>query len=140
VERTEDSALIADLLVAGYGPGVLPRWWFAAPVGAQGWCHFVARLDGHPVGAAALRVGGEAAWLGFAATRPEARGQGVQRALVGQRLLTAEQAGCSIAVSETVAATGTELHPSHRNLEALGFRLAYQRWTWTIGDHEGPRP
>ena len=57
-----------------------------------------------------------------AATLPEFRGRGIQRAFMQQRLRIAQQAGCDLAVTLTMAGTS-----SQRNVERMGFRTAYTK-------------
>jgi GNAT superfamily N-acetyltransferase len=67
--------------------------------------------------------------LGGACTVPEARRQGVQRALLGARLRFAADRGCDIAMM--CAAPGSA---SQRNAERHGFRIAYTRVKWRLSD------
>jgi GNAT superfamily N-acetyltransferase len=62
-----------------------------------------------------------AAFFG-AATLPEFRGRGIQRAFMQQRLSIAQQAGCDLAVTLTMPGT-----TSQRNAERAGFRTAYTK-------------
>ena len=83
---------------------------------------FFAALDGRDVAGAATGVRGEIAWMLGAATLPEARGRGLQRALIEARLAFAAARGCRLA--------GTAVLPgsaSHRNYERAGFQLLYMR-------------
>lgn len=90
--------------------------------GAPGFTRYLARLEGTPVGEAAMRVDGDVAQLSGAGTLPHARGRGVQKALVQQRLSDARRAGCTIAVVTT--APGTR---SQANVMRRGFQLLYTR-------------
>lgn len=56
------------------------------------------------------------------ATLPEARGRGLQSALIRERLARAARAGCDLAMACVLPGSG-----SHRNYERAGFRLAYMR-------------
>ena len=87
-----------------------------------GLTHYLARLDGQPVGAASLRLDGNVAWLAGADTVPTARGQGVHKALIHHRLTDARAAGAEIAVVST--APGSR---SQQNLMRRGFGLLYTR-------------
>jgi len=56
------------------------------------------------------------------ATLPEARGRGLQGALIRERLARAAHVGCDLAMACVLPGSG-----SHRNYERAGFRLAYMR-------------
>jgi GNAT superfamily N-acetyltransferase len=81
--------------------------------------------DGEVAGVAMLRIEGSIATLGAMSTRPAWRRRGVQSVLVNARLRMARDAGCRVATSSVVPASG-----SHRNLERAGFRLSHRRTTW----------
>ena len=83
---------------------------------------FTALVNGRAAGTGELFITDEVAWLSADATLPAFRRRGIQSALQRHRLGLAREAGCTIAVSE--AAPGG---PSQRNMERLGFRLAYSR-------------
>ena len=83
---------------------------------------FIARVDGTPAGTGELHLEGLVGWLTADATLPEFRGRGVQQSLQRARLRTAQEAGCDLAATESVPGTG-----SQRNMERLGFRVAYTR-------------
>jgi GNAT superfamily N-acetyltransferase len=76
--------------------------------------------DGLPAGTGALKIEGGVGWLSGDTTLPEFRGRGVQRAIQTYRLLLARDAGCTLAVTEAMAGSG-----SQRNMERLGFRVVY---------------
>lgn len=100
------------------GPG--PAAWRAleAPLAEHAHHHrFVAELEGRAVGAASLHVYRRTAWLRAAVVLPEARGRGIQRALIATRLEHAARLGCDVAGS--LANLGGV---SATNLERLGFR------------------
>ncbi len=104
----------------------------AGVVGRPGWHHYVAHIGDRPVGTAALWVHGRSAWFTSASTRPEARGRGVQSALIRHRLREAHAMGCTRAHVETAEDKPDKPAPSYRNLTRLGFELAYARpnWIW----------
>lgn len=83
---------------------------------------FLARLSGQPAGGGAVSIrGGVASFYGDA-TLVAARGHGIQRALIEQRLTHAARAGCDLATVAVVPGSG-----SHRNYERCGFQLVYMR-------------
>ena len=80
----------------------------------------LAWADGQPAGTGALAVDGGVAWLSGDTTLPEFRGRGIQQAIQRYRLGLARDAGCTLAVTEAIAGSG-----SQRNMERLGFRVVY---------------
>ena len=85
---------------------------------------FVAEVDGKIVatGNGTIVPQRQIIALHGAGTVPEYRGRGIQSALLGRRLNAAIEAGCTLAVIVTRAAT-----TSMRNAERLGFTLAYTK-------------
>jgi GNAT superfamily N-acetyltransferase len=82
----------------------------------------LAYVDGEPVGTGELTVRDGLGWLNADTTLPAFRGRGVQRSLQRARLALAREAGCDLAVTD--ARPGSA---SQRNMERLGFRVAYTR-------------
>ncbi len=80
----------------------------------------LAWIDGEPVGVGSLVVDDGVGWLSGDSTLPGYRRRGVQQAIQRHRLRLARDAGCDLAVTE--AAPGGV---SQRNMERLGFRIAY---------------
>lgn len=100
-------------------PDPVPAAWRAleAPLADTAHHHrFLAELDGGAVGAASLHVHRRVGWLRAATVLPEARGLGIQRALIGARLAHAARLGCDVAGS--LAEAGGV---SAANLSQLGF-------------------
>ena len=93
----------------------------AYPYMAHTTCYLAWR-DGVPAGAAALARHAGVASLFGASTRPCCRNRGVQAALLAARLADAAAAGCDLAMAHTEPGS-----PSQRNVERLGFRLAYTK-------------
>ena len=83
---------------------------------------YLARLDGRPVGSGSLCLTGDIALLAGAGTLPDARGRGVQKALLRRRLADARAAGADLAM--VVTAPGTR---SQENVMRRGFVLLYTR-------------
>lgn len=121
-----DVARWADLLVAGsaIGSAEADAWRRLNPVlaRARGYRQLIAALDGRDVAVAALFNRRRVGWLGGAAVLPEARGRGIQRALILDRMRLAAEAG-----STRVMATADVGSPSAANLEALGIRHIWSR-------------
>lgn len=88
--------------------------------------NLIATIDGRPVGTGSLTPVRTVAWLGGAATLPEARGRGAQHALLADRLHRARRLGCSLA-----AATAVPGGVSARNLTRVGFQLLYTQAVMT---------
>jgi GNAT superfamily N-acetyltransferase len=96
---------------------------------------FLAVLDGRPIAAGVLSLHGGVALLAGAATVPEARRQGAQRALLEARLRHAAQQGCDLAMM--CAQPGSA---SQRNAERHGFRIAYTRLKWQLSAPAAAKP
>lgn len=86
---------------------------------------YLAWLDGQPAGAATLALHNGVASLFGTSTRLGFRNRGVQTALLVARLTDAVAAGCDLALIHTEPGS-----PSQRNVERLGFRLAYTGLLW----------
>lgn len=84
--------------------------------------YFTAMIDGAWAGTGELVITDGVGWLSADATLPEYRGRGVQTALQIARLVAAKDAGCELAVTESVPGSA-----SMRNMERRGFRVAYTR-------------
>lgn len=83
---------------------------------------YLGFVDGCVAGTGELHVSDGIAWLSGDTTLPHYRRRGVQSALQRARLADAARAGCELAVSEATPGSG-----SQRNMERLGFRVAYTR-------------
>ncbi len=83
----------------------------------------VAELAGRPVGAGLLYVRRGVGLLRGGAVLPQARGRGVQRALIGARASLAEAAGCEV----VMGTADVEAEPSVRNLERMGLERVWAR-------------
>jgi hypothetical protein len=93
------------------------------PFMAHAFC-WLALHGGEPAGAATLAICDGVASLFGASTRVPHRNRGVQHTLVAARLAAAVEAGCNLAVVHTEPGSN-----SQRNIERLGFRLAYTKVT-----------
>jgi MOSC domain-containing protein YiiM len=121
-----DVAAWAELFIAGFGiDGPLAAAWRRFTphlVRARGYQQFIGRLDGRDVAASAMFNRRRVAWLGAGTVLAEARGHGIQRALIADRVRRAAAAGATrvLATAEldTVSAT---------NLEKLGIRRIWTR-------------
>ena len=92
-------------------------------VDRPGWRVFIGELDGQIASVAGMFVEGNMAYLAFAATRPEMRGHGAQRAMLHARIEAAISAGCDYVATETgFPLTADEPSPSYHNMLWAGFR------------------
>jgi len=88
---------------------------------------FIAEYNGTPGAAGSICIHEGVALLGGAATIPELRRLGLQRALLEYRLSFAHEHGCNVAMIATEPGSG-----SQRNAEREGFRIAYTRTKWRL--------
>lgn len=79
-------------------------------------------VDGEPAGTGELLIAGDIAWLSADTTLPRYRRRGVQRSLQVARLALARDAGCNLAITESMPGSA-----SQRNMERLGFSVVYTR-------------
>jgi MOSC domain-containing protein YiiM/ribosomal protein S18 acetylase RimI-like enzyme len=125
----------AELFVAAFeidGP-LAAAWPTFNPllVGAKGYHQLIASLDGRDVAVAASFARRRVVWLGGAGVLPEARGRGIQRALVVERVRRGVEAG-----AHRATATAGIRSRSAAHLEALGLRRIWTRASYRF-DAEG---
>ena len=99
--------------------------WFAIGrrlVGSAGRHHLLVEDGGAAVGVASLFTRRRVGLLATAAVLPAARGRGIQRALITERIRLAIERRCT-----TVTATALVGSPSARNLAAMGFGLVHEQ-------------
>jgi len=101
--------------------------WASGHVGRPGRRHFMAYERDKPVGTAGLYVEGEWGEFGYAAVLPEARGRGIQAALIARRIRAARESGCRWLSMETAEETLEKPSYSLRNAKRMGFEVAYLR-------------
>lgn len=89
---------------------------------------FLAELNGQAIATGGMFIHEGVALLAGASTIPSARNQGAQLAILESRLRYAAEEGCDIAMMG--AAPGST---SQRNAERQGFRIAYTRIKWGLG-------
>jgi MOSC domain-containing protein YiiM/GNAT superfamily N-acetyltransferase len=114
-----EERLWSELFIAGFelaGP-VADAWLGLQPLlgKARGYHQVIARQHGREVGVAASFLRRRIAWLGGGTVLADARGQGIQRALIAYRARAAEVLGC-----RHVMATADLYGPSAANLTAMG--------------------
>ena len=88
---------------------------------------FLGEVEGRPGSAGVLCIHEGVALFAGAATIPELRRRGLQRALLEERMRYAFGHGCDLAMM--VAEAGSN---SQRNAERQGFRVAYTRTKWRL--------
>jgi ribosomal protein S18 acetylase RimI-like enzyme len=118
-----DAFAIASLLGLGFGLPQYAAEVFCLLIGRRGWRVFVAESQGQSVAAAGMFSDGDVSYLAFAATRPEFRGQGAQRALLRARINAAVDDDSRWIATETgFPLAADEPNPSYHNLLWAGFR------------------
>ncbi|MBA3917250.1 MAG: hypothetical protein C0516_01530 [Gemmatimonas sp.] len=129
VAASDEADHWADVAAAGWGEtpelAAFMRTLGRVSARAEGTFSFLASLGGEDVGSGALHLHDGVALFAGASTRPDARRQGVQRALFESRLAHAAKAGCDLAMM--VAAPGST---SQKNAQRMGFHPVYCRVKW----------
>ena len=112
-------------------PDVADLWRRMAPVMARtpGWTHLVGSMAGEVVAAGSLFVADGVGWQSWASVLPEARGQGIQRALIDARSRLAAKEGCDLVAAWALAGAH-----SSANLERAGLARIGQRVTLRSSD------
>jgi GNAT superfamily N-acetyltransferase len=132
VVEVDDGAAQPFGMIAATGFG-LPAWaaaFFADLPGREGWRCYVALVDDEAQACAAMRIDGDVAEFGLAATLEPARGRGCQLALLRRRILDAAAAGCRTLFVETGERLPDRPAASYRNILRAGFEEAYLRPNW----------
>ena len=83
-----------------------------------------------PAGTGLVYIDGEHAWFDWAATDPEFRQQGSQRALLARRIEDAIAAGCMRLMTATGEAVPDDPQHSYHNIEWVGFEPEFVRENW----------
>jgi GNAT superfamily N-acetyltransferase len=114
------------------------RAWIEATrrqVGTGGHHHLIAEHAGEPIGVAGLFTRRRVGLLATTAVLPEARGRGIQRALVAARVRLAIERRCNV-----VTASALVDSPSARNLERMGFGPIHERALYRFDPAAHPVP
>jgi MOSC domain-containing protein YiiM/ribosomal protein S18 acetylase RimI-like enzyme len=131
-----DVAAWAELFIAGFGvEGPLAAAWRRFNlflVRARGYHQFIAALDGRDIAASAMFLRRRVAWLGAGTVLPEARGRGIQRALIADRVRRAAEAHSLRAMATAEVDT-----VSAANLEALGMPRIWTRGHYRVDTMAG---
>ncbi len=135
-----DVARWAEIYLAGFGieGPMADAWRRFNPflVRARGYQQFIGELRGRGVAASALFNRRRVAWLGAGTVLPEARGAGIQRALIADRVRRAQAAG-----STKVLSTAEINTISAANLEFFGIRRIWTRGHFPVEpDEVAPAP
>ena len=121
-----DIARWAEIFIAGFEieARVADAWRRFNPflVRSRGNHQFIAALDDRDVAASAMFIRRRVAWLGAGTVLPGARGRGIQRALIADRVRRAAEVG-----STRVLATAEIDTVSAANLEMLGISRIWTR-------------
>jgi GNAT superfamily N-acetyltransferase len=123
-DRAADFGRIVQV-VFGLPEGLRP--WLTGLAGRSGRRQFMAFERDKPVGVAGLYTEGDWAELGYAAVLPEARGLGIQAALIAARARAARDMGCRWLSMETAEETLEKPSYSLRNARRMGFEIVYLR-------------
>jgi hypothetical protein len=126
----ERAEAFAATVLAGFGMPPFLKSWLAALPGRDRWHCYVALQDGEVIAGGALYLGGEAGWLGVAATLPTARKHGAQGALIARRIADAAALGKAWVYTETGILDGP--NPSLANMYRTGFECLHERGNWTL--------
>jgi hypothetical protein len=105
----------------------------SSTIGHDQWHHYVV-FDGEtPIAGAVMFTLDRGAYLGLAATLPEARGRGAQKLLLARRMRDARKLGCEWVTAGTTPDTEQHPNPSYRNMIQTGMRLLYLQPKYLFG-------
>lgn len=122
-----DAPAVGGVVAEAFGLPPDTAGWIAELVGRPRWRAFAA-FDGPDVaGGGVVFIDGRSSWLGLGGTKQTARGRGAQSALLAARIWASLEAGADLITTETGVPLEGEAAPSFRNIQRVGFRLAYQR-------------
>jgi hypothetical protein len=125
-----EAPLFASTVLAGFDmpPSFIP--WLEALPGRDRWRCYVARSGDDVIAAGAMFLDADAAWLGMAATLPNARKHGAQSALIARRVADAAALGKPWVFTETGILDGP--NPSLANMRRTGFECLHERTNWVL--------
>lgn len=128
----EQADVFAELVVRCTGVDPAISELLAGVVQRPRWHVYFALRGGRPVATGALFVQGDVGYLGFGATLPEHRNQGLQRMLLAKRIRVALALGCRVIISETGEAIPGQPNSSYDNLVSLGLAPIAKRDNYTL--------
>lgn len=128
VREQEDLTLFSELArETGFAPeGDAGFWKQVTRAEFAEWRCYVAFVNGEAAAHGALYVRERVGACAFGATKEQFRGRGCQPALLRQRITDAAASRCDLIIS-----TANPGSISQRNMERVGFRLAYTKAIWT---------
>jgi ribosomal protein S18 acetylase RimI-like enzyme len=119
----DDATAIASIVGGSFDLPQLGAEMFASLVDRRRWRIFVAEHGREVMAAGGVFSEGEVAYLAFAATRPEFRCRGAQRALMQARINAAVDDGCRwLATATGFPLAADESSPAYHNMLWAGFR------------------
>lgn len=133
-ERELWAILVANGFSAPEDPSAADVRLGHAAVAAPDNCFLIACVDGRPAGTGELHLEDGIGWLSADTTLPQFRRRGVHGALQRARLALARDAGCELALTEAMPGSASE-----RNMQRLGFRVAYTRVELLAPEQPGKR-
>lgn len=117
----------SEIVCAAFGAPPLLGQWFAALAAQPNWRFYLAYDGDKAVAGAALWCDGATAWLGIAATAPQARRRGGQGALMARRIEDARRVGAKLIVTETGEKQPGVVSTSYDNMIRHGFEVVHAR-------------
>lgn len=130
--RPADAASAQDfghVVQAGFGLPSHTAAWFSSLPGRRGWHCYLAFDADRPVGAASMYLNKGWGWFGIDTTLAEARGKGVQSALIARRIHDGISHNVSGFTAETAnpSERNASDYTSYRNYQRAGFAVGYVR-------------
>lgn len=124
---TRHASAFGEVACAAFDLPAAAARWISAIVGRPNFRTFMAFADETPVAGGTVFIKDGGAWLGFGATLATHRGRGAQSAILATRILAALDAGIRLISTETGIPHVGEAGPSFKNIQRVGFRVAYGR-------------
>lgn len=131
LQKQDHETVVSFLLKSFSFPEELKTFCLNAFV-KPGWNNYVAVFNDKVAGTGSLYIKDGIAEIGIAATVEEARGKGIQSALINFRERIAFEKGCKYLFVETAEPTSSYPAPSYRNMIRLGFTELYRRPNYLI--------
>jgi GNAT superfamily N-acetyltransferase len=129
--KPRDGRAFGRVAAEVFAGGLLPACdWLAATVGRPGWTHYVSYDGEEPAGCGTLFAYGEAAWLGWGATREPFRRRGSMALLLAAAVRDAAAAGCRWVSADSGPDWPDADTAAVRGLRRAGFAVAYERPCW----------
>ena len=126
-EHVNDFSRIA---VAGFGLTSAAGALFRGLIDRPGFRLYMTFDGDTPAGTGLVYIDGDHAWFDWAATDPEFRQLGSQRALLARRIEDAVAAGCTRLMTATGEAVPGNPQHSYHNIEWAGFEPKFLRENW----------